>query len=326
LLDAIVAPLNTPAFDRFVPVPITFNGKMNGEPRGVRGLVARMIYVHFVGMLAQFDKTFPCVVEIVDALWPHGDDRNAIYVARSLDAITHDFATTRSINAADVKPVLLIDEIRLSSAKERPDEIDVVYRAATEHLANRRCILTALDPATVRPSPVQSPKTSPTTTTTTTTATSTTSLITHTPSFVVSGSNKPITWLPLPRLHTDDWETDESDLLLARLTAMAAGHPRTIAIVRLVRATYPTESDATNLLMEVVRLSEVQARLSWQFLVPTFTRLSLEPEHDSTIRVRLHKPSPPARCRTPCCVATSMRCLHKYHDHRCLCSMHTRWC
>jgi hypothetical protein len=60
LLDAIVAPLNTPAFDRFVPVPITFNGKMNGEPRGVRGLVARMIYVHFVGMLAQFDKTFPC--------------------------------------------------------------------------------------------------------------------------------------------------------------------------------------------------------------------------------------------------------------------------
>jgi hypothetical protein len=79
-------------------------------------------------------------------------------------------------------------------------------------------------------------------------------------------------------LHTDDWEADESDLLLARLTAMAAGHPRTIAIVRLVRATYPTESDATNLLMEVVRLSEVQARLSWQFLVPTFTRLSLEPD------------------------------------------------
>jgi hypothetical protein len=142
LLDAIVAEMRTQVDlrDRFVPIPITFNGNMDGQPVGIRGLLARMIYVHFVGMLhkEKFSEAFEKVVSIVSALLPASDvDSND--VRRICNAIMHDFQSTRpQINAnTNVVPVLLIDEMRLSAPRESPDLIRLVYEAVTNQLAGR---------------------------------------------------------------------------------------------------------------------------------------------------------------------------------------------
>jgi hypothetical protein len=178
LLDAVVLSMQASDDYRFfVPLPVTFNGNMNEIELGVLGLVARVLYVYFVGMLRnrQFAEVFSKVVDLVKSI-------GRLELLQLLEAVAHDFATARGVDAASVMPVLLLDEIRLSGDVRR------VYDAATESLANYRTIITSLDPETVRP----------------VMAMTTSAASTSTPVFAMRASNKPITWLPLPRLHTDD--------------------------------------------------------------------------------------------------------------------------
>lgn len=86
-----------------------------------------------------------------------------------------------------------------------------------------------------------------------------------------SGSDKPITWLPLKRLRTDDWEKSDNRVL-ARLVAMAAGHPRTMAaVIDFVR-----DRDASQVVSDLRTIatkpgSNEDFHMTWSFLVPALT-------------------------------------------------------
>jgi hypothetical protein len=106
-----------------------------------------------------------------------------------------------------------------------------------------------------------------------------------TPSFTTSASNKPIKWLPLPRLHTDDWEREAAvtDRLLAQLIAMCAGHPRSIEYVRAERPNV-NRDDVGDLLRTIAGRfggSGVDFNLTWSFLAPAFTGVALRPDERS---------------------------------------------
>ena len=277
LLDAIVGKLGLDATlgttNRFVPIPVTFNGKMNGVASGVPGLLVRIVYAHFVGVLA--DKRFGDVAPLVEAVLSPLRLKNATPILR---AVIRDVAQTHKLDVDSVVPVLLVDEIRLSGdASTRR----AVYDVATEWLAGCPAIITSLDIETVRPVELTASSTTTTATASTTTSTSTStsrSLVRGAPSFARSGSNKPIDWLVLPRIHTDDWEKDTTDVLLARLTAMAGGHPRTIANVRQVRR--EQSANAANIVTHLVRIARKDFEdfdATWQFLVPAATSVALKP-------------------------------------------------
>ncbi len=86
-----------------------------------------------------------------------------------------------------------------------------------------------------------------------------------------------VTWLPLPRLHTDDWEAESAQrqqLLLARWIAMAGGHPQTIVSVRsaFANVTLLNNDNALALLRTIAGCVEVSNfALAWDYLVPAFT-------------------------------------------------------
>ena len=257
LLDAIVRETQTrnDMRDRFVPIPLTFNGKMNGAASGMHGLLARIVYAHFVGVLPteQSSKPLEVAARVVKRL---GDD---VPVSNVIDAIKHDFATAAPshVTAVDVKPVLLVDELRLAG------DVRAVYDAVTELAAGLSCrvLFTALDIEALNLSPSAMPST----------------FARDDPGFVVTKSNKAVSWLPLPRLHTDDWEAESvqrQQLLLARWIAMAGGHPRTIAAVRLAFAevTLLNNRSALELLSTIAgRVDVYNFALAWDYLVPAFT-------------------------------------------------------
>lgn len=177
-----------------------------------------------------------------------------------IDAIKHDFATAAPsrVAAADVKPVLLVDELRLAG------DVRAVYDAVTELAAALSCrvFFTALnfEALNLIPSDATLPST----------------FDRDEPTRIYVRSMA-VTWLPLPRLHTDDWEAESvqrQQLLLARWIAMAGGHAQTIVSVRSAFANVMllNNDNALALLRTIAGGVEVSNfALAWDYLVPAFT-------------------------------------------------------
>ena len=168
---------------------MTFNGLMDYDVKGVRGFILRALHVHMVGVLrARLAASFRWCLNT----FGHLD----LLLPTVMKLIAYDVAVNRGVDAAAVVPVLLLDEIRL--AGDTDAEIKAVYGAATVGLQSYRAIISSLDYTTVA---------------------SARGMSAH------SGSGKPVTWLPLPRLSSAPFQTMTDNRLVKRLIAMAAGHP-----------------------------------------------------------------------------------------------------
>jgi len=197
-------------------VPVTFaNGGMQWTPKSHESaalavwprveLLVRVVFAHFVGVDRRSDDRFAAVARAIAPQLPR-----ELTVRHVLDALAYDRAQALGVTEDTIHVLLVVDEL-LSAC-----DSNKVYRDAVDalHNARRGCVVSTLEQTPVlRGEQVGGGATAQ-------------------PD--LTGSRRPLRWLPLPMLDTFAWckANGVRDETQKRLYVLSSGHPRTMQFVR----------------------------------------------------------------------------------------------